>query len=302
MLNKSKAIIKIGTRGSPLALWQASQVRAKLQEGEIIKINTTGDNIIDKPLSSVGGKGLFTKELDQELLNHNIDIAVHSLKDVPTIMSEEFNIAFILPRGAPEDVLISNTQAKNIISLPNNTILGTSSPRRYSQIKRIRPDISIVPLRGNVATRLDKVKNNKITATVLALAGITRLNINIDYSILNYNECMPAASQGIIGITYLKTNTKIKKQLNYYKNLITDYQARGERAVLKVINGDCDSAVGVTSYIKNQTITISAKVFSTNGEKMIEASNSGPLKKSIDIGKSIGQTIIQKGGLEILKL
>ena len=211
MVNKSNNIIRIGTRGSPLALWQAKKVNNKLTEGKIIKIKTTGDKINNQPLASIGGKGLFTKELDQELIKGNIDLAVHSLKDVPTIIPKEFDLAYILPRGQPEDILISNTNAKDLMSLPKNTLLGTSSPRRHSQIKRIRPDITIIPIRGNILTRLNKIKNNQISATILALAGISRLKINISYSVLNYAECMPPASQGIIGITYLKKNKIIKE-------------------------------------------------------------------------------------------
>tara|TARA_B100000809_G_C15096828_1_gene515331 strand:+ start:499 stop:1407 length:909 start_codon:yes stop_codon:yes gene_type:complete len=302
MVNKSNNIIRIGTRGSPLALWQAKKVNNKLTEGKIIKIKTTGDKINNQPLTSIGGKGLFTKELDQELINGNIDLAVHSLKDVPTIIPKEFDLAYILPRGQPEDILISNTNAKDLMSLPKNTLLGTSSPRRHSQIKRIRPDITIIPIRGNILTRLNKIKNNQISATILALAGISRLKINISYSVLNYAECMPPASQGIIGITYLKKNKIIKNKLDHHKNLITEYQAIGERAVLKVINGDCHSSIAVTSRINNKDITISAKVFSTNGSSMIEASNTGNLEKSEDIGESIGYSLIKKGGLKILKL
>ena len=172
-------ILKIGTRGSPLALWQAYEAKKLLLNAEIIKIKTTGDKITDQPLSAIGGKGLFTKEIDKELINKRIDLAVHSLKDIPTTIPEEFNLSFILPRGAPEDILISQNNSKNIYSLPINSTIGTSSPRRYAQIKRIRPDIKISPIRGNINTRLDKVKNKEVTAIRLALAGINRLKIEI---------------------------------------------------------------------------------------------------------------------------
>ena len=302
MLNKINNIIKIGTRGSPLALWQAKQVSNKLPYSKIIKIKTTGDTIIDQPLASIGGKGLFTKELDQELINGSIDIAVHSLKDVPTIIPKELSLAYILPRGAPEDILISNSNSKDLISLPQNTILGTSSPRRYSQIKRIRPDIIIKSIRGNVSTRINKIKDNEISATILALAGITRLNIDVNYAVLDYKECMPPASQGIVGITYVRTNENIKAMLELNKNLLTQYQALGERSVLKIINGDCHSSVAVTSSINNQDITIYAKVFSKNGLDMVEASSSGKLEEAKIIGENIGHKLIEKGGLRILQL
>ena len=221
-------ILKIGTRGSPLALWQAYEAKKLLLNAEIIKIKTTGDKITDQPLSAIGGKGLFRKEIDKELINKRIDLAVHSLKDIPTTIPEEFNLSFILPRGAPEDILISQNNSKNIYSLPINSTIGTSSPRRYAQIKRIRPDIKILPIRGNINTRLDKVKNKEVTAIILALAGINRLKIEIPYSILDYEECMPAASQGIIGITYLKSNIKVQTILSKLININTQYQAIGE--------------------------------------------------------------------------
>lgn len=295
-------ILKIGTRGSPLALWQAYEVKKILNNAKIIKIKTTGDKITNQPLSSIGGKGLFTKEIDKELLNGSIDIAVHSLKDVPTIISDKFNLTCILPRGEIEDVLISNNNSKNINSLPINSTIGTSSPRRYAQIKRIRPDIKILPIRGNVSTRLNKVKNKEVFATILALAGIKRLNINTPYSILNYTECMPAASQGIIGITYLKNNNKIHKILNKFLNVETNYQALGERAVLNAINGDCHSPIAVTSVIKKNKIIISAKIFTSDGTKMIEESNTDIIKNAVIVGNRIGKSLIKMGALKLLKL
>jgi hydroxymethylbilane synthase len=302
MFNKSNNTIKIGTRGSPLALWQAAEVKNILIDAEIIQIKTTGDKITTQPLSSIGGKGLFTKELDTELFNKNIDLAVHSLKDVPTIIPKEFDLTYILPRDAPEDVLISSTHVANIISLPSKATIGTCSPRRYAQIKRIRPDIKIIPIRGNVHTRINKVKNEEVTAVILALAGINRLKIMMPYSILNYKECMPAASQGIIGITYLKSNHKIKEILNKHNNKETKYQALGERAVLEIINGNCHTPIAVSSIIKSNKITIYAKLFSSNGEKMIEKKKSDTIENAKKLGGEIGKSLIEMGGLEILKL
>ena len=284
-------ILKIGTRGSPLALWQAYEAKKLLLNAEIIKIKTTGDKITDQPLSAIGGKGLFTKEIDKELINKRIDLAVHSLKDIPTTIPEEFNLSFILPRGAPEDILISQNNSKNIYSLPINSTIGTSSPRRYAQIKRIRPDIKILPIRGNINTRLDKVKNKEVTAIILALAGINRLKIEIPYSILDYEECMPAASQGIIGITYLKSNIKVQTILSKLININTQYQAIGERAVLNVINGDCHSPIAVTSSIISNKISISAKIFSIDGKNMIEQCKTDITENAEMLGKDIGNNL-----------
>ena len=295
-------ILKIGTRGSPLALWQAYEAKKLLLNAEIIKIKTTGDKVTDQPLSAIGGKGLFTKEIDKELINKRIDLAVHSLKDIPTTIPEEFNLSFILPRGAPEDILISQNNSKNINSLPIKSTIGTSSPRRYAQIKRIRPDIKILPIRGNINTRLDKVKNKEVTAIILALAGINRLKIEIPYSILDYEECMPAASQGIIGITYLKSNIKVQTILSKLININTQYQAIGERAVLNVINGDCHSPIAVTSSIVSNRITISAKIFSIDGKNMIEQCKTDITENAEMLGKDIGNNLIKMGALELLKL
>ena len=295
-------ILKIGTRASPLALWQADEAKKLLLNAEIIKIKTTGDKITDQPLSAIGGKGLFTKEIDKELINKRIDLAVHSLKDIPTTIPEEFNLSFILPRGAPEDILISQNNSKNINSLPIKSTIGTSSPRRYAQIKRIRPDIKILPIRGNINTRLGKVKNKEVTAIILALAGINRLKIEIPYSILDYEECMPAASQGIIGITYLKSNIKVQTILSKLININTQYQAIGERAVLNVINGDCHSPIAVTSSIISNRISISAKIFSIDGKNMIEQYKTDITENAEMLGKDIGNNLIKMGALELLKL
>ena len=295
-------ILKIGTRGSPLALWQAYEAKKLLLNAKIIKIKTTGDKITDQPLSAIGGKGLFTKEIDKELINKRIDLAVHSLKDIPTTIPEEFNLSFILPRGAPEDILISQNNSKNIYSLPINSTIGTYSPRRYAQIKRIRPDIKILPIRGNIKTRLDKVKNKEVTAIILALAGINRLKIEIPYSILDYEECMPAASQGIIGITYLKSNIKVQTILSKLINMNTQYQAIAERAVLNVINGDCHSPIAVTSSIISNRISISAKIFSIDGKNMIEQCKTDITENAEMLGKDIGNNLIKMGALELLKL
>ena len=299
MLNN---IIKIGTRGSPLALWQANEIKKILQKGKIIKIKTSGDKITNKPLYSIGGKGLFTKELDKELIKNNIDIAVHSLKDVPTIIPDEVNLICILPRGAPEDILISNNNVKNIKSLPIKCTIGTSSPRRYAQIKRIRPDIKILPIRGNINTRLNRVKNKEVTATILALAGINRLQIETPYSILSYDECMPAASQGIIGVSYLKTNTQIEELLNRLMNTKVQYQALGERAVLSMIKGDCHSPIAVVSDLTKNKITISARIFSHDGKMMIEENKTDIIENAVSLGKKIGNNLIKMGALKILKL
>jgi len=300
MIKKTKNLLKIGTRGSPLALWQAKQVLNKIKSGKIIKIKTTGDKIINKPLSKLGGKGLFTKEIDESLLNKNIDIAVHSLKDIPTTISKKISLKYILPRGSNADVLITNKNYKNILSLPNNSKIGTSSPRRLAQIKNIRPDINVIPIRGNIHTRLKKIEENKIDGVILALAGIERLNINIKYSVLKESEFLSSVGQGIIGITYLKENNYIKNFLTPYENICVKNQAIAERTVLEKLNGDCDSAIAVNSIIKNNKIFITAMIYSPDGHSFIKNSINGKITDSSILGKNLGNKLIELGALEIL--
>ena len=300
MINKTLNLFRIGTRNSPLALWQADQVLKKIKNGKLIKIKTTGDKILNKPLSKIGGKGLFTKELDEALLNKHIDIAVHSLKDVPTMISKKFNLTFILPRGSHEDILISENNSKNILSLPNNIKIGTSSPRRLAQIKKIRPDIKVIPIRGNIHTRLKRVKEKKVDGIILALAAIERLNIDLKYSILKNSDFLTSAGQGIICITYLKENNFIKNFLKPYKNINVSHQAIAERAVLKTLNGDCDSAIAVNSIIKNKKIFINSAVYSHSKNLYIKDSINGDVKDSFILGKKLGNKLIKLGALKIL--
>ena len=300
MINKTLNLFRIGTRSSPLALWQADQVLKKIKKGKLIKIKTTGDKILNKPLSKIGGKGLFTKELDEALLNKHIDIAVHSLKDVPTIISKKFNLTFILPRGSDADILISENNSKNILSLPNNVKIGTSSPRRLAQIKKIRPDIKVIPIRGNIHTRLKRVKEKKVDGIILALAAIERLNIDLKYSILKNSDFLTSAGQGIICITYLKENNLIKNFLKPYKNINVSHQATAERAVLKTLNGDCDSAIAVNSIIKDKKIFIDSTVYSHSKNLYIKDSINGDAKDSFFLGKKLGKKLIKLGALKIL--
>ena len=297
MINKKINYIKIGTRGSPLAIWQAKQVLNKIENGKIIKIKTTADIMVNISLSEIGGKGLFTRELDQALLKNKIDIAVHSLKDVPTNLSKKIGLTCILPRGNHEDILIPAKIEWDLLSLPKNSIIGTSSPRRTTQLKILRPDITIIPIRGNIHSRLKQLNEKNIDGIILALAGIKRLNIQTNYSILENTSFLPSAGQGIIAITYLKNNTKIKNLLKKHENFQTLQQAIAERSVLKVLNGDCDSAIAANSKVIKENIYITSNVYSLNGKIIIKSS----LKGSIIDAKILGEKLIKQGALEILK-
>jgi len=301
MINKKINYIKIGTRGSPLAIWQAKQVLNKIENGKIIKIKTTADIMVNISLSEIGGKGLFTRELDQALLKNKIDIAVHSLKDIPTNLSKKIGLTCILPRGNHEDILIPAKIEWDLLSLPKNSIIGTSSPRRTTQLKILRPDITIIPLRGNIHSRLKQLNEKNIDGIILALAGIKRLNIQTNYSILENTSFLPSAGQGIIAITYLKKNTKIKNLLKKHENFQTLQQAIAERSVLKVLNGDCDSAIAANSKVIKENIYITSNVYSLNGKIIIKSSLKGSIIDAKILGKKLGEKLIKQGALEILK-
>jgi len=301
MINKKINYIKIGTRGSPLAIWQAKQVLNKIENGKIIKIKTTADIMVNISLSEIGGKGLFTRELDQALLKNKIDIAVHSLKDIPTNLSKKIGLTCILPRGNHEDILIPAKIEWDLLSLPKNSIIGTSSPRRTTQLKILRPDITIIPIRGNIHSRLKQLNEKNIDGIILALAGIKRLNIQTNYSILENTSFLPSAGQGIIAITYLKNNTKIKNLLKKHENFQTLQQAIAERSVLKVLNGDCDSAIAANSKVIKENIYITSNVYSLNGKIIIKSSLKGSIIDAKILGKKLGEKLIKQGALEILK-
>ena len=296
-------ILKIGSRKSPLALFQAKTIAKKISlRHRIVKISTSGDKIVDENLSNLGGKGLFTKELEEALINQKIDIAVHSLKDVPTFISKKFNLHYILRRENSQDVLISKANIKNILQLTKNNTIGTSSPRRISQIKRLNPKVKIVPLRGNVETRIKKIRDKKLDATILALAGIKRLKITKKYVPLNTYDFMPAAGQGIIAIQTIKDNYKINELLNKLEIKEVMYQAEAERSVLKTLKADCNSSISILSKIDEDQLYLNARIFSPDGKKVVETNHKGHIYKYLKIGKSLGQDLINKGGLGLLNL
>ena len=282
-------------------MYFARKVNKKLDKGKIIKIQTTADKMINKNLSEIGGKGLFSKELDEALINKKIDLAVHSLKDLPTIISKYIDLAYILPRGSYTDILISGKNIKNLNDFPTGSKIGTSSPRRFAQIKSIRPDINIIPIRGNIQTRLKKINNKDIDAIILASAGIRRLKIKVNFSVLRSPNFLTTAGQGIIAITYLKSNIYVKKMLSAIKNYNTSYQANAERAVLEKLNGDCNSAIAVNSKIKNNNILIKAIVYSSNGSTHIRETVNGKLGESYFLGLKLGDKLIKLGALKLLQ-
>ena len=266
--------IRIATRKSELALFQANLVAQELikknakLDVELVPMTSDGDET-SEPLHQIGGKGLFINTLESALVNNLADIAVHSLKDVPAKLDNNFCIAAVLERASPGDMIIGNN-GLSIQELPLNSSIATSSPRRYAQIKNLNPEINIVPIRGNIATRIKKLGQENIDGLIVAKAALERLNISTQNCYeFSFEEMLPAASQGYIGIECLASNAKvidILKSINSYDDLIL---AQAERDFVSKLNGSCLSPIAIYCRQNANQILISAKVLSQNGDKQI---------------------------------
>ena len=266
--------IRIATRKSELALFQANLVAQELikknakLDVELVPMTSDGDET-SEPLHQIGGKGLFINTLESALVNNLADIAVHSLKDVPAKLDNNFCIAAVLERASPGDMIIGNN-GLSIQELPLNSSIATSSPRRYAQIKNLNPEINIVPIRGNIATRIKKLGQENIDGLIVAKAALERLNISTQNCYeFSFEEMLPAASQGYIGIECLESNSKvidILKSINSHDDLIL---AQAERDFVSKLNGSCLSPIAIYCRQNADQILISAKVLSQNGDKQI---------------------------------
>ena len=303
--------LRIGTRGSPLALAQAYEVRNRLCIIEpliakstmpIIKtIKTTGDKVLNRPLKEIGGKGLFSKEIDEALINNDIDIAVHSMKDLETIIPSGIILAATLKREDPRDVFISQL-ATNLDELPSGSIIGTSSLRRQAQVLNRRPDLVVKPFRGNVQTRVQKMKDGEVDATLLALAGLKRLKItDITMEVLNTDDILPAVSQGAIGITCrtedLVSLTKLRK-LNHTPSW---QRITAERAMLAELDGSCQTPIGGLADISlDGKMSLKGILANENGSKVFAAIKTGLVEEAEAIGIEVGKKLRRLAGPEFL--
>jgi hydroxymethylbilane synthase len=272
-----KKPLRLGTRGSRLALVQAELVRSALAAKagatcEIIVLKTSGDRILDRLLADAGGKGLFTKELEEALLRSDIDLAVHSMKDVPTIFPEGLSIGAILPREDPRDVFIS-PRAGTLAELPKGARVGTSSVRRTAQIKRVRPDVETVLLRGNVDTRLRKLDEGEYDAIVLALAGLSRLGLSERATeILDARDWLPALSQGAIGIEVRKSDAVARESVRKLDDPVTATALACERAFQSALDGSCRTPIGGLAALSGSTLLFRGEVLAPDGSDAAEAS------------------------------
>ena len=295
--------IKIGTRASRLALWQAQFVAAELKkffpalEIELVKVRTTGDKILDAPLAKIGGKGLFTKELELQMAAGAIDLAVHSLKDMPTELPKRFKIAAITKRAQPFDAFVSN-HFPTFDALPKNSVVGTSSLRRAAQILSLRPDLQIKNLRGNVETRLKKMDAGEFDAIILAAAGLERLGYPSRIREL-LTQIIPAAGQGALAIETRADDKEIFSLVRKLNDTETCAAVKVEREFLKEVGGSCQIPVGVFATIDGGQVNVRALIASLDGKKIVRASEVAPLDQ-IGFGKKIAARLLSSGGREIL--
>ncbi|MES2120025.1 MAG: hydroxymethylbilane synthase [Pseudomonadota bacterium] len=266
--------LRLGTRGSRLALAQARKVAAAIEtaqrwpEGyvEIVPVTTTGDKVQDRPLAEIGGKALWTKELDKALLAGEVDFCVHSMKDVESVRPREIHVAAVRPRGDVRDRIIGG---ESIDALKQGAVVGTSSPRRKAQLLRLRPDLQIVPIRGNVETRIAKVEQGEVDATLLASAGLKRLCIDTGSSIPT-EIILPAPGQAVIGIECRTNDTRTQSVLTSVNNQITYDCVMAERAFTRALGANCTSPVAAFCVLEDGDLRMRAQLFSEDGSEMVE--------------------------------
>ena len=299
--------IVIGSRGSQLALWQANWVKSELErlhdnvDIDIRIIATSGDIIQDVPLAKIGGKGLFVKEIEEALLANEIDLAVHSMKDVPMELPTELGISVITKRENPLDALISKNGEK-LADLPQGATIGTSSLRRSSQLLKYRDDFKIHPLRGNVDTRLRKVEEGKYDAILLASAGLNRLGwANRITEEISHDILLPAMGQGALGIETRLDDTKIYDFISTLNHEQTHYAVSAERSMVGRLDGGCQVPIGAYARVEKGLITLKGLVASLDGEVIYKLENVGPVDDAINIGQELGSKLLKMGANEILE-
>ncbi|MFM7347195.1 MAG: hydroxymethylbilane synthase [Tagaea sp.] len=296
-------ILRIGTRGSPLALWQANETKRRLAAAfpglalEIVPIKTTGDRIQDRNLSEAGGKGLFTKEIEEALLAGTIDLAVHSMKDVPTWLPEGLGIVAVLEREDPRDALIARGAVKSLAELPRGCTVGSSSLRRAAQLKAKRPDIRVVEFRGNVETRLAKLEQGVADATFLAFAGLKRLGRTDAVSaVLEPAEMLPAVAQGAIGLEARLADTATREKLAALDHAATHDAVLAERGLLERLDGSCRTPIGALATIAGGRLRLDGLVVRPDGTGMLTTFREGNVADAESLGKDAGEELKRRAG------
>ena len=292
--------IRIGTRKSPLALAQAEEVARRLKATwpelsvELVKITTSGDRFSERRLADIGGKGLFTKEIEEALLEKSIDIAVHSMKDMPTVLPEGLTIACMLPREDVRDMLVGEG-FRSLADLQEGAHVGTSSLRRAVQIKLLRPDVQVVPFRGNVGTRLEKLKAGKADATLLAVAGLNRLGMmELPGVVLELEECLPAVAQGAVGVECREDNDEVLRLLEPLNDAETAIAVSCERAFLKVLDGSCRTPIAGYAFLHGRTLILQGLKANLDGSDCQRIKMDGDVKDAEALGKEAAEVLHKK--------
>jgi hydroxymethylbilane synthase len=300
-------MIRIGSRGSALALWQSNHIRGALYDAQpgvevsIEVIQTTGDKITDVPLSKIGDKGLFTKELDRALLDGRIDLAVHSLKDVPTRLEPGLTIAAVTVREDPSDALIcAPGEAGSLAQLPPGARVGTSSLRRRSQLLSVRPDLIADDVRGNIDTRLEAVRAHKYHAIILALAGLKRLGRGAEVSEILKGEWLPAVGQGALAVVCRDSDEKTIGTLRFLDDADTRCATDAERALLRELEGGCQIPIGALGTVRGDVLRLCAVVGSLDGTRMVRGELSGQAANARQLGRELAYDLLARGAREIL--
>ncbi len=301
-----RPVLRIGTRASLLAVTQSEWVKGQIEAAwpetrvELVKITTKGDRILDVPLAKVGGKGLFVKEIEDALLAGKIDLAVHSMKDVPTELPEGLHIGIIPKRETPLDVYISNSYP-TLTHLPPRATVGTSSLRRRSQLMALRPDLHIIDLRGNIDTRLRKLDEGVYDAIILAGAGLRRLGLyQRARAPLDPEQMLPAISQGALGIELRRTDQELLTGLSFLHHAESAVAVAAERAFLYRLEGGCQVPIGAHAQVTGSTVRLTGLIASVDGRQLIRDTSVGPIGQAESLGTNLAQALLDRGGKSIL--
>ena len=299
--------LRIGTRGSQLALYQANWVREKLVKTHsnlkvtLLTIKTTGDKIQDVPLAKIGGKGLFVKEIEEALIQKRIDLAVHSIKDVPTELPKELHLFAITRREDPRDVIISR-EGKGLKDLPQGAKIGTSSLRRQAQLLHFREDLELIPLRGNLDTRLKKLEKMNLDAIVLAMAGVKRLGFESRITEIIPSEIsLPAIGQGALGIETRRGDKEVEEQIHFLNDPPSAIAVSAERAFLKKLEGGCQVPIAAFARFIDSNLRIDGLVGTIDGKRLIKHHLEGSVDQAESLGTQLAEILLKKGAREILE-
>lgn len=299
--------LRIGTRASALALWQAHWVKEQLEkrypdlEVTLTKIKTQGDKILDVPLAMVGGKGLFVKEIQEAMLRNEVDIAVHSMKDVPTFFPEGTGLRCITEREDPRDILILKAGYHCFSDIRPQGRIGTSSLRRKAQLLNLRPDLQMVDIRGNVETRIRKLREDELDAVVLAAAGMHRLGFSEQISeYLDPKTCLPAIGQGALGLESRIDDDSINELIDFFNHPPTAYAVKAERAVLSTLEGGCQVPIAAFGTVTGEQLELTALVSDVSGQKMLKKTISCHVDQAVESGVALAKELLALGAGEIL--